>query len=162
MAARRPKGRHRHAGPRHDEERRRADHLPHRGAADAAGGAEGRRRGAGEDARADHAPGVPSLREADWELLQGLAECVRGRRLSGQTPARLPADRRPELRPGRHSRAGGYGDERTQNPLGVRSVRHRQSDRPSDGGGHARFRGRDNRRDKSTGAKVKRFARPRK
>ena len=39
-------GRHRHAGPRHNEERRRADHLPHHGAAHAPGGAEGGQRGA--------------------------------------------------------------------------------------------------------------------
>ena len=148
MAARRPEGRHRHAGPRHTKN------------------GEGRtiyltaalrtlleaQKAAGEALAKTQEKITPRVFHRHGKpirgLLQGLAECLRGRRLSGQAPARLPADRRPELRPGRHPRAGGDGDERPQDAVGVRSLRHRQPDRPADRRGHARFRGRDNRRDK--------------
>ena len=85
-----------------------------RGLADAPGGAEGRRRGAGEGAGENHPAGVPSARQANPRVLQGMAERLREGGLSWEAPARFPADGRPELRPGRHPRTGGYVDERTQ------------------------------------------------
>jgi integrase len=55
-------------------------------------------------------------------VLRGVAASSDGRRLSGEHPARLPADHHPQYGPGRHSGAGGDEIERSQDPQRFRSL----------------------------------------